>query len=87
MTYSDIVAWMYANTDKLLHFICGLLIAQAGTAIGGTEVGLAAACIAAAAKETYDEVKGGEFSLADLIATIIGGITGAALAAIILTLQ
>ena len=87
MTYSDIVAWFYANTDKLLHFVCGLLIAQIGTAIGGTEVGLAAACIAAAAKETYDEVKGGEFSLSDLVATIIGGIIGVALAAIIIALQ
>ena len=87
MAYSDIISWLYANTDKLLHFIAGLLIAQIGTAIGGTEIGLAAACVAAAAKETYDEVKGGGFSLGDLLATTIGGITGIALAAIILALQ
>lgn len=74
--------------DKILHFVCGLLvsIAVAGmffkwdtasdTAIIQGFEGFIGAMLAGLGKEATDFFRGSEFDAKDWLATIIGGIVG-----------
>ncbi len=81
--------WLYKiKSDKLLHFIAGLLIAQVAAAVllastgrlamsvllGGT-----AGLIVALAKELYDKLGHGVSSWKDFFATATGSLVGMAL--------
>jgi len=86
--------WLYKiKSDKLLHFIAGLLIAQVAAAVllaftgrlamsvllGGT-----AGLIVALAKELYDKLGHGVPSWSDFFATAIGSLVSMALISLVL---
>ncbi len=63
--------------DKVLHFLAGFIItALIGFAIS-LEYGILAGVMAGVLKEIYDEYKYGGFDSKDLIATLIGVVSGA----------
>lgn len=83
-----IIDWLYGiKSDKLLHFIAGLVVAQVAFALLdlATSVWWSAflafliAAIVGGVKEALD-VKRGVPNVADFVATIVGGLVGALLA-------
>lgn len=77
--------WVYGiKADKLLHFICGMVIAQVAYGLlvlcciplMAWFFGLAAAVVAASLKEWWDFGHQGVPSWKDFIATVIGAIVG-----------
>lgn len=81
--------WLYKiKSDKLLHFIAGLLITQVvsivllaltGSLVMSVLLGGMAGLIAALAKELYDKFGHGVPSLSDFLFTVIGSLVGMAL--------
>lgn len=81
--------WLYKiKSDKLLHFIAGLLITQVvsivllaltGRLAMSVLLGGMAGLIAALAKELYDKLGHGVPSWSDFFATAIGSLVGMAL--------
>ncbi len=77
--------WIYGlKADKLLHFICGMVIAQVAYGLLALRciplvswfLGLAAAAVAALSKEWWDYGHQGVPSWKDLVATLIGAVVG-----------
>lgn len=77
--------WLYGlKADKLLHFICGMVIAQVAYRLLALRciplvswfLGLAAAAVAALSKEWWDYGHQGVPSWKDLVATLIGAVVG-----------
>ena len=72
------------STDKYLHFICGLIIAQVVTQLldrrlpwwAASALGLLAAVVAGVAKEYYDKKHGELPECQDALATALGGLLG-----------
>ena len=61
--------------DKAMHFAAGAITSVFVTEVTGDPVdGVIAAGIAGVGKETTDVINGGEFSLSDVSATILGGL-------------
>ena len=79
-----IIEWLsHLKSDKLLHFIAGLLIAEvtAGALSHWTKlysliIGLVASVVAGWLKEWWDSKHGGVVSDKDFVATVIGGSVG-----------
>lgn len=65
------------HLDKVIHFVCGLLVAILASSFATPYVGLASAVLAGIAKEIYDWIDYGVFDKKDLVITIIGGLVGA----------
>lgn len=63
-------------SDKMLHFIAGMLITAFVAVIAPRFAPLAVtvAIVAGFAKEIYDEINYGGFDWKDLLATILGGV-------------
>ena len=70
--------------DKQLHFAAGMLSSAAGYTFVYNKTGdkkkamiagIATSILAGIAKETYDNIKGGNFDERDILATGLGGIT------------
>lgn len=83
-----IIDWFYGiKSDKLLHFIAGLVVAQVAFALLdlATSVWWSAflaflvAAVVGGIKEAWD-VKHGVPNVADFVATMVGGLVGALLA-------
>lgn len=77
--------WVYGiKTDKLLHFIAGLLVVQVSfillsirlEKLGSALLALAFTAIVGGIKEIVDSLTGGVPSWTDFLATIIGGVVG-----------
>jgi len=72
------------STDKYLHFICGLIIAQVVAQLLGHRLawwtvfalGFLAAVMAGIAKEYYDKKHGELPECQDALATALGGLLG-----------
>lgn len=87
-TMRKIIEWLYSlKTDKCLHFIAGMVVAQIAFALLdlATSVWWSAflaflvAAIAGGVKEAWD-VKHGVPNVADFVATMVGGLVGVLLA-------
>ena len=61
--------------DKLVHFLCGLVIALTVGLYTAPCIGLIAAVLAGVAKEIYD-IKGTKFNILDFVYTSFGGFLG-----------
>ena len=61
--------------DKLVHFLCGLVIALAVGLFTAPYIGLIAAVLAGVAKEIYD-IKRTKFNILDFVYTAFGGCLG-----------
>jgi len=59
--------------DKIVHFLCGLVISLVVGLFASPHIGLIAAVLAGVAKEIYDINRTG-FSVLDLIFTVFGGL-------------
>ena len=67
------------GVDKRLHFWCGLLVCLIIGIATTPIIGLVAAILAGIGKEAYDAVTGrGTPELLDFVATVVGGLVGAA---------
>lgn len=64
--------------DKIMHIVCGYTIAMTFGAIFGIRFGLVFATIVGALKELYDHFHPETHSveIADLFATVVGGVVG-----------
>lgn len=77
--------------DKILHFVCGMIISQIMFTIFQTAfvawlsvlLSLACTSVIGALKEVYDKHYGGCSETKDFIATTIGGVVGVALSILI----
>jgi hypothetical protein len=67
--------------DKLIHLICGFILAVCGAVLCNPIVGFVCATMGGIAKELYDRWDYGVFDLPDLIATVEGGVIGALIVA------
>lgn len=61
--------------DKLVHFLCGLVIALSVGLFTAPYIGLIAAVLAGVAKEIYD-IKRTKFNILDFVYTAFGGYLG-----------
>lgn len=61
--------------DKLVHFLCGLVIALAVGLFTAPYIGLIASALAGVAKEIYD-IKRTKFNILDFVYTAFGGLLG-----------
>ena len=80
MKLKDIISKVFA-VDKVAHFgVCLTIVVVVSACFRnllGTVLGMIAALVVGLGKEIYDKVKGGPFSLADLVADFIGCVVGA----------
>lgn len=83
-----IIEWLYGfKSDKLLHFIAGLVVAQIAFALldlattmwWSAFLAFLVAAVVGGIKEAWD-VKHGVPNVADFVATMVGGLVGALLA-------
>jgi len=83
-----IIAWLYSlKTDKCLHFIAGLVVAQIAFALlrlalpwwWSAFIAFVIAAVVGGLKEALD-VKYGVPNVADFVATMVGGLVGVLLA-------
>lgn len=65
--------------DKIVHFLCGLIIALIVSFFYNPYIGIGIAVAAGVAKKVYDWFDYGRFDKMDLVATVIGGVTGSLL--------
>lgn len=86
-----IIAWLYSlKTDKCLHFIAGMVVAQIAFVLLRLAIPLwwrafiafGIAAVVGAFKEAWD-VKHGVPNIADFAATMLGGLVGVSLAILI----
>ncbi len=61
--------------DKLVHFLCGLVISLVVGLFAAPCIGLIAAVLAGVAKEIYD-IKRTKFNILDFVYTAFGGLLG-----------
>lgn len=61
--------------DKLVHFLCGLVISLVVGLFTASYIGLIAAVLAGVAKEIYD-IKRTKFNILDFVYTAFGGLLG-----------
>lgn len=61
--------------DKLVHFLCGLVIALVVGLFTDPYIGLTAAVLAGVAKEIYD-IRRTKFNILDFVYTAFGGLLG-----------
>lgn len=85
---NGIIDWLYSlKTDKCLHFIAGLLVAQIAFALlrlalplwWSAFLAFLVAAVVGGMKEALD-VKHGIFNTGDFVATMFGGLVGVSLA-------
>lgn len=83
-----IIAWLYGiKSDKLLHFIAGMVVSQIAFALldlattmwWSAFLAFLIAAVAGGIKEAWD-IKHGVPNVADFVATMLGGLVGALLA-------
>lgn len=87
--------WLYGlKTDKLLHFIAGMLIAEVAAVLLGLAMGgiMAAFCgwllsvVVSMAKEIWDKGHDGVCSMADFAAGLFGALVGLAVMLLVVLL-
>ena len=61
--------------DKIVHFLCGLVISLVVGLFTASYIGLIAAVLAGVAKEIYD-IKRTKFNILDFVHTAFGGLSG-----------
>lgn len=61
--------------DKIVHFLCGLVIALVVGLFTAPYIGLIAAALAGVAKEIYD-IRRTKFNILDFVYTAFGGCIG-----------
>lgn len=83
-----IIAWLYSlKTDKCLHFIAGMVVAQIAFALLrialpwwlSAFIAFVIAAVVGGLKEAWD-IKHGVPNVADFVATMLGGLLGVLLA-------
>lgn len=83
-----IISWLYSlKTDKCLHFIAGMVVAQIAFALlrlalpwwWSAFIAFVIAVVVGGLKEAWD-IKHGVPNVADFVATMLGGLVGVSLA-------